>query len=128
MKPMNRNASIRLHLPWKQTSTPSVRKFSARTALRDAKSTLTSADVDLWKAYSNALQGKYFGGINTKDHAFFTAPMSRVGIPAGTGVDQAITNLGIYQCADPLLDLSSPMFAAGEGSYIERQMRLAFHP
>lgn len=79
--------------------------------------------MDMWKAYNNALQGRYFGGLNMKDHAFFTAPLSRVGIPGGKGVDPAITNLGVYQCADRLLDVTSPMFAEGEGSYIARQMQ-----
>jgi len=83
-------------------------------------------DADLWKAYNTGLRKHIFSGnkLDPKTQAFFTAPVGTMGIAAGANIPKEITNFGIFNVGDTLLDINSPVFTPGNGgSYIDRQSR-----
>ena len=81
---------------------------------------VTKADADLWLAYGLKLKSTFMQGSLGPDDRFYLAPLSAAGIAAGKRIDQNITNYGIYNVADSLLSLSSPVFLPTRESYSKR--------
>ncbi|KAF5549308.1 hypothetical protein FMEXI_4295 [Fusarium mexicanum] len=77
-------------------------------------------DEDLWKAYAKALQARFFTNLDTKNEIFYAAPIGMMGIPGGNNIPQEITNKGVYDIGDVLLQLDRPVFAAGSQKYSQR--------
>ncbi|KAF5591456.1 hypothetical protein FPCIR_6099 [Fusarium pseudocircinatum] len=77
-------------------------------------------DEDLWKAYTKALQTKFFSNLDTKNEIFYAAPIGLMGIPAGANISQKITNKGVYDIGDVVMQLDAPVFDAGSRKYSQR--------
>ncbi|SCV49680.1 uncharacterized protein FFB14_11036 [Fusarium fujikuroi] len=77
-------------------------------------------DEDLWKAYAKALQTKFFSNLDTKNEIFYAAPIGVMGIPAGDNILQEITNKGVYDIGDVVMQLDAPVFASGDNKYSQR--------
>lgn len=77
-------------------------------------------DEDLWKAYAKALQTKFFSNLDTKNEIFYAAPIGVMGIPAGDNILQEITNKGVYEIGDVVMQLDAPVFASGGNKYSQR--------
>ncbi|KAG5758281.1 hypothetical protein H9Q72_013586 [Fusarium xylarioides] len=77
-------------------------------------------DEDLWKAYTKALQTKFFSNLDTKNEIFCAAPIGVMGIPAGGNIPQEITNKGVYDIGDVVMQLEAPVFEAGSKKYSQR--------
>jgi hypothetical protein len=106
--------------------TRNVLRAGYATASPSAKDTADKLTTDLWKNYNVNLRHAFLqnsGKFDSKKQAFFTAPIGVMGIPAGGNITAPYTNFGIYNVADSLLDVNNPVFTAGTGSYIDRQMR-----
>jgi hypothetical protein len=85
---------------------------------------VTQADANLWLAYGTKLKSQFLQGDLGPDERFYIAPISAAGIAAGKRVDQSITNYGIYNVADSLLSLKSPVFLPTRQSYSKRAQQL----
>lgn len=109
--------------PWKSAAAGSRRNFMSSSPLSDTS--VGKLDADLWKAYNTSLRKFIFQGkdLDKAKQAFYTAPIGAMAIPVGNNIPQPITNLGIYQTGDTLLDINNPIFVPGTGSYIQRQAR-----
>ena len=82
---------------------------------------VAESDRNLWAAYGNKLMSQVMGSEDLGvDNRFYLAPLSAAGIAAGKRIDEAIKNQGVYQVADTLLDLNSPVFMPTRKSYFER--------
>ncbi|KAI1049698.1 hypothetical protein LB505_011865 [Fusarium chuoi] len=77
-------------------------------------------DEDLWKAYTKALQTKFFSNLDTNNELFYAAPIATMGIPAGNNIPQEITNKGAYDIGDVVMQLDAPVFTAGSKKYSQR--------
>ena len=77
-------------------------------------------DEDLWKAYTKALQTKFFSNLDSKNEIFYAAPIGMMGIPAGANIPQEITNKGVYDIGDALMQSDAPVFDAGSKKYSQR--------
>ncbi|PNP83780.1 hypothetical protein FNYG_02468 [Fusarium nygamai] len=77
-------------------------------------------DEDLRKAYTKALQTKFFSNLDTKNEIFYAAPIGMMGIPAGANIPQEITNKGVYDIGDAVMQLDAPVFDAGSKKYSQR--------
>ncbi|KAF5596838.1 hypothetical protein FPANT_4240 [Fusarium pseudoanthophilum] len=77
-------------------------------------------DEDLWKAYTKALQTKFFSNLDSKNEIFYAAPIGMMGIPAGANISQEITNKGVYDIGDAVMQLDAPVFDAGSKKYSQR--------
>ncbi|KAF4438587.1 hypothetical protein FACUT_4862 [Fusarium acutatum] len=71
-------------------------------------------EEDLWKAYAKAFQAKFFSNLDTKNEIFYAAPIGVMGIPAGGNIPQEITNKGVYDIGDAVMQLDAPVFASGD--------------
>lgn len=75
-------------------------------------------------AYTAALKGKFYpSGLDTKTEAFYGAPVSLMGIPAGDNVPVEITNHSLFEIGDSLVPLSTPTFGTKIDSYADRVNR-----
>ncbi|KAF5717933.1 hypothetical protein FMUND_5477 [Fusarium mundagurra] len=77
-------------------------------------------DEDLWKAYAKSLQTRFFGNLDSKNEVFYAAPVGLLGIPVGDNISHEITNKGVYEISDALLQLDAPVFASGGKKYSRR--------
>ncbi|KAL5589588.1 hypothetical protein FOVSG1_011455 [Fusarium oxysporum f. sp. vasinfectum] len=77
-------------------------------------------DEDLWKAYAKGLQARFFSNFDTKNEIFYAAPVGLLGIPGGDNITQEITNKGVYEIGDVLMQLDAPVFASGGKKYSQR--------
>ena len=81
----------------------------------------TRSDQDLWKAYGVELKKQLLGsiGLGEKDRIYL-APISAAGIAAGGKVPAAVTNMGIYDVGNALLDPTSPIFNPTSAGLFDR--------
>lgn len=84
---------------------------------------LQDVDKNMWKAYgvklfSAAMQGTALG----PGQRFYVAPLSSAGIAASaTGnIPASITNQGVFNVGNTLLDINSPCYIPTRSSYIDR--------
>nr|RBQ96935.1 hypothetical protein FVER53263_10933 [Fusarium verticillioides] len=77
-------------------------------------------DEDLWKAYTKALQTKFFSNLDSKNEIFYAAPVGMMGIPAGANISQQVTNKGVYDIGDAVMPLDAPVFDTGGKKYSHR--------
>ncbi|KAF5636690.1 uncharacterized protein FTJAE_5885 [Fusarium tjaetaba] len=78
---------------------------------RGVPPTFSKQDDDLWKAYAKALQTKFFGNLDTKIEIFYAAPIGE------------ITNKGVYDIGDVVMQLDAPVFNAVSSKYSQRLQR-----
>ncbi|EXF84414.1 hypothetical protein CFIO01_02729 [Colletotrichum fioriniae PJ7] len=87
---------------------------------------VSKADADLWLAYGVKLKNTFAQSITLSgNNRFYVAPLSYAGIAAGTKVNPAITNNGVYVIGDSLLSLDEPVFLPGQQSYFQRCLSYA---
>ncbi|KAF5661258.1 hypothetical protein FCIRC_11900 [Fusarium circinatum] len=87
---------------------------------RGRPAAFSKQDEDLWKAYAKALQTKFFSNLDTKNEIFYAAPIGVMGIPVGGNIPQEITNKGVYDIGDAVMQLDAPVFASGDKKYSQR--------
>jgi hypothetical protein len=80
-------------------------------------------DGDVWKNYTAELKTRFFGNLDPKKEAFYAAPLSLMGVPAGSTTPNEVTNQAVYSIADSLLHLDTPVFGAKVDSYADRVRR-----
>lgn len=81
------------------------------------------ADANLWLAYGVQLKNALSQSGNIgPDNRFYIAPLSAAGIAAGKKIDVAISNNGVYNAGDTLLDLNEPVFLPSRQSYFQRMV------
>lgn len=77
----------------------------------------------MWHRYAAGLKKQFFGDLNPETEAFYAAPISLMGIPAGSTTPNEVTNQAVYNIADNLLHLNTPAFGSKVDGYAERVRR-----
>ncbi|GAB1311943.1 hypothetical protein MFIFM68171_02153 [Madurella fahalii] len=82
---------------------------------------MAASDEQLWKIFANKLKSTFTVGqdIGPKNRVYIPL-LNATAIPAGNSVDSAITNYGVAQAGDSLINLDNPMLVRSNESYAKR--------
>lgn len=81
----------------------------------------TAADIDLWKAYGNALINTFLLGQTLgSTNRFYIPPLNSATIPAGSTITAAQTQFGLSTIGDSLIAIDNPLFVTSGDSYSKR--------
>lgn len=84
-------------------------------------------DGNIMAAYTKALKEKFYpSGFDPKKEAFYGAPVSLMGIPAGNNVPVEITNSSVFDIGDAIIPLNTPTFGSRVDKYSERVNRFVY--